>query len=58
MAATMSEELSCFATYASAVLVKMVLMSPLTAYMRITRKVRPSEVDFQFSSGCFDDENS
>ncbi|XP_784920.3 microsomal glutathione S-transferase 1 [Strongylocentrotus purpuratus] len=45
MAATMSEELSCFATYASAVMVKMVLMSLLTGYMRATRKVFANRED-------------
>ncbi|XP_784976.3 microsomal glutathione S-transferase 1 [Strongylocentrotus purpuratus] len=45
MAATMSEELSSFAIYASAVMVKMVLMSPLTAYTRLTRKVFANQED-------------
>lgn len=35
-----SEVLQAFITYATIVLLKMLLMAPMTAYFRITRKVQ------------------
>lgn len=35
-----SEVLQAFITYATIVLLKMVLMAPMTVYFRITRKVQ------------------
>nr|XP_054770526.1 microsomal glutathione S-transferase 1-like [Lytechinus pictus] len=45
MASTMSEELSYFVTYASAVMLKMVVLSPMTGYVRVTRKVFANQED-------------
>uniref|UniRef100_A0A3B4TL57 Microsomal glutathione S-transferase 1.1 n=1 Tax=Seriola dumerili TaxID=41447 RepID=A0A3B4TL57_SERDU len=49
-----SQVLQSFATYATIVVLKMMLMSPLTSYFRLTRKVFANLEDTKFVSSAED----